>query len=446
MEKNKKGISNWELVIRAFALLLPVIFSSCSISKQISKQANTILLKDTAISSGHIGISIYEPATNKYWYNYDATKYFIPASNTKLFSLYAGMKYLGDSLVGLRYQIQKMGSEVIADIIPTGDPTFLLSEFKNQPVLDFLKTQKKIAINKLPYLKPLGKGWAWDDFQEIYMAPRSPFPMYGNILTIKWFNKDSLYIYPKYFNKETEKTDVFDSGFNLIKNFGSNHLIFTAGFDKTQNVTFESDLFTGINLLEDTLTNLDIAYTNHVLGTIDKTYNIIHSQPTDSLFKPMMHRSDNFFAEQTLLMASNEHLGFMNDEKIIDTILKLDLKDILQKPKWVDGSGLSRYNLFTPKSFVYILNKMKNEFGLERMKNILPTGGEGTLSSYFKKDAGFIYAKTGTLSNNCALSGYLITNKGKLLIFSVLANNYITGATPIRKAVEHFLQQLREKY
>ena len=152
-----------------------------------------------------------------------------------------------------------------------------------------------------------------------------------------------------------------------------------------------------------------------------------------------MHRSDNFFAEQTLLMASNEHLGYMSDEKIIDTILKTDLKDVPQKPKWVDGSGLSRYNLFTPQSFVYILNKIKNEFGWERMKNILPTGGTGTLSSYYKKDSGFIYAKTGTLSNNCALSGYLITKKGKLLIFSILANNYITGATPVRKAVEQFL-------
>jgi D-alanyl-D-alanine carboxypeptidase/D-alanyl-D-alanine-endopeptidase (penicillin-binding protein 4) len=200
-----------------------------------------------------------------------------------------------------------------------------------------------------------------------------------------------------------------------------------------------------IRLLNDTL-NKKIGDWSTFHATIPQFKNVIHTQPTDSLFKPMMHRSDNFFAEQTLLMASNEHLGFMNDEKIIDTILKLDLKDISQRPKWVDGSGLSRYNLFTPKSFVYLLNKMKNEFGLDRMKNILPTGGEGTLSSYFKKDAGFIYAKTGTLSNNCALSGYLITSKGKLLIFSVLANNYITGATPVRKAVEQFLQQLREKY
>jgi serine-type D-Ala-D-Ala carboxypeptidase/endopeptidase (penicillin-binding protein 4) len=172
----------------------------------------------------------------------------------------------------------------------------------------------------------------------------------------------------------------------------------------------------------------------------------IKSQPSDSLFKPMMHRSDNFFAEQSLLMVSNEYLGYMSDGKIIDTLLKYDLKDVPQKPKWVDGCGLSRYNLFTPQSFVYILNKTKNEFGWERLKNILPTGGTGTLSSYYKKDSGFIYAKTGTLSNNCALSGFLITKKGKVLIFSVLANNYTTGATPVRRAVEQFLLSIRENY
>lgn len=36
----------------------------------------------------------------------------------------------------------------------------------------------------------------------------------------------------------------------------------------------------------------------------------------------MLHRSDNFFAEQTLLMASNEFLGYMNEKDIIDTLLK----------------------------------------------------------------------------------------------------------------------------
>jgi D-alanyl-D-alanine carboxypeptidase/D-alanyl-D-alanine-endopeptidase (penicillin-binding protein 4) len=172
----------------------------------------------------------------------------------------------------------------------------------------------------------------------------------------------------------------------------------------------------------------------------------IHSQPLDSLLKPMMYESDNFFAEQSLLMVSNQLLGYMNDRKIVDSLLKTDFKDLPQKPYWADGSGLSHYNLFTPQDFVFLLNKIKSEYSWERIKNTLPTGGEGTLSSYYKDDAGFIYAKTGTLSNNCALSGYLITKKNKLLIFSILVNNYGTGATPVRRAVEKFIKGLREKY
>ncbi|HYO21981.1 MAG TPA: D-alanyl-D-alanine carboxypeptidase [Flavisolibacter sp.] len=172
----------------------------------------------------------------------------------------------------------------------------------------------------------------------------------------------------------------------------------------------------------------------------------MHSQPTDSLLKPMMHRSDNFFAEQSLLMVSNEALGVMNDAKIIDTILKTDFKDLPQKPRWVDGSGLSRYNLFTPQDFVFILNKMKNEFGMARIKEIFPTGGEGTLSSYYKTDSTFIYAKTGTLSGVVALSGFLTTRDGKELIFSVLVNNHQGSASNVRRAVEKFIQGIREKF
>ena len=160
----------------------------------------------------------------------------------------------------------------------------------------------------------------------------------------------------------------------------------------------------------------------------------------------MMHRSDNFFAEQSLLMVSNEVLGVMNDEKIIDTLLKKDFKDLPQKPRWVDGSGLSRYNLFSPQDFVAILNKMKNEFGLDRMKNIFPTGNEGTLSNYYRSETGYLFAKTGTLSGVVSLSGFLYTKKNTLLIFSVLVNNHNSSATAVRRAVEKFIEGIREKY
>ena len=49
--------------------------------------------------------SIYEPATNKYWYNFQADKYFVPASNTKLPTCYAAMKYLGDSLIPTKKEL-----------------------------------------------------------------------------------------------------------------------------------------------------------------------------------------------------------------------------------------------------------------------------------------------------------------------------------------------------
>ncbi len=487
MRQIKELNKNLALVIGQLGscLLILCFINSCSMSKRISKQASTILLSDTAIRTGHIGISIYEPATNTYWYNYDADKYFIPASNTKLFTLYAGMKYLGDSLVGLRYWEK---DSHITYILPTGDPTFLNPEFKNQTVFEFFKKNRSNLsfLKTNPEFEYFGNGWAWNDYNYDYMVERSVFPMYANVYT--FFNRGSKLISIPYFSPKgytnlvtsniynrNDSTKYYfselDSGF-LKRSPTSNEITYVETSRKftSQKIPIHIDYSKITEWLKDTIATSTI-YSNKIKEGLQENFDYyngkekqienlfnpasitknilfraVHSQPSDSLFKPMMHRSDNFFAEQTLLMASNEHLGYMSDEKIIDTILQRDLKDIPQKPKWVDGSGLSRYNLFTPKSFVYILNKTKNEFGWDRVKNILPTGGTGTLTNYFKKDSGFIYAKTGTLSNNCALSGYLITKKGKLLIFSILANNYITGATPVRKAVEKFLLSIREKY
>ncbi len=430
---------------------------SCSVSKQISKQADSILLNDTSISKGHIGISIYEPATGKYWYNHNADKYFIPASNTKLFTLYAGMKYLGDSLVGAR--VEETWNTI--RIYGTGDPTFLHPDFKFQPVFDYARSKKGNNVvflenedyNNIGALKPFGKGWSWDDYDQDYMPERNYFPVYGNVVRFSINSSGDLKIIPSYF-KDYSWWGKTDTSKFQIKRERSGNRFYIYGSQTTKQVaipfrtgdSYDINKFTTnivAHLLSDTL---GYEVTQATTGKQFKIYKPIRSQPSDSLFKPMMHNSDNFFAEQTLLMVSNEQLGYMSDEIMIDTLLKTDLKDVPQKPRWVDGSGLSRYNLFTPQSFVYILNKMKNEFGIERLKVILPTGGQGSLKNYFTGANSFIFAKTGTLSNNCALSGFLFTSKGKLLIFSVLVNNYPTGATPVRRAVEHFLYGIREKY
>ena len=73
------------------------VFSSCSVSKQIARSANEDVLSSKPLQAAHVGLSIFDPASNKYLYNYQGDKYFVPASNTKIPTCYAAMKYLGDS-------------------------------------------------------------------------------------------------------------------------------------------------------------------------------------------------------------------------------------------------------------------------------------------------------------------------------------------------------------
>ena len=438
----------------SFLILCSLFLISCSVSTKISKSAKSTVLNAAPLKTAHIGISIYDPETGKYLYNYQGDKYFVPASNTKIPTCYAAMKYLGDSLVGLRYDIN--GNCIT--IQGTGDPTFLLPEYANQPVLNFLNNQgSTICYTELSYsAAEWGNGWSWNDFDQSYMAPRSPMPVYGNIVrfqkqTALSVDADSLPsfsigISPTYFKRSSVTGNVGwknKNGFSVSRSWADNSfLVIPDEKSLYAEIPFTNTRTLILSLLQDTLKKIVLPYGRFK----NKLPGIIHSQPTDSLLKPMMHRSDNFFAEQSLLMVSNEHLGYMNDAKIIDTLLKTDFKDLPQKPRWADGSGLSRYNLFTPQDFVAILNKMKSEFGMERIKTIFPTGGEGTISSYYKAGNGYIYAKTGTLSGVVALSGFLYTKKGKLLIFSTLVNNHQATSTEVRRAVERFIESVREKY
>ncbi|MGV3530040.1 MAG: D-alanyl-D-alanine carboxypeptidase [Flavisolibacter sp.] len=118
-------------------VLLPfvVVFllASCSPAAHIRKSAEANVLQSGALRNAHVGISVYDAESNQYLYNYQGDKYFVPASNTKLPTCYAAMKFLGDSLPGLL--ISDLGDSLL--LTPTGDPTLLHADFSNQPVLTF---------------------------------------------------------------------------------------------------------------------------------------------------------------------------------------------------------------------------------------------------------------------------------------------------------------------
>ena len=439
-------------------VLTTALIQSCSPSHQIGRFAEKELAEQPGLTSAQLGISIYDPVKEKTLYDRQGDKYFIPASNTKLFSLYAGLKYLGDSLTGMRY----WENDTALFVQPSGDPSFLHHDYAAQPVIDLLrKTKKHIYLTDANWDEdPLGVGWSWNDYNDDYMPERSPFPVYGNL--IHWVQdsaSESFYSQPD-INWSVKFSTDSSKDFSVRRDPHQN--VFTIAGGGAHSKTIDVPFMTDVNesaaaLLKDTVgatvytrpaaPGEGVRYAGLKGGILPDRiarWRVVHSRPVDSLFKPMMHRSDNFFAEQTLLMVSNEKLGLMSDEAIIDTLLKTDLKDLPQKPYWVDGSGLSRNDLFTPRDFIWLLDKLRKEYGLDRLKVILPTGGTGTLSKYYKQDSGFIFAKTGSLSGVVALSGYLITRKNHLLLFSILLNN--NSDPVVRRKIEKFVQMIREKY
>lgn len=417
------------------------VLNACSAPHAIQQTAKQQLLSQPELQPAHVGIAIMDAASGNYLYQYQSNKYFIPASNTKLYTCFAAMKYLGDSLISMRYVDKGAG---VIELEGNGDPTFLHPGFPNQPAYQFLRKHSRIVLTNQNWKEPaLGAGWAWDDYKSDYMPERSVLPIFGNLATFKWIN-NQLQVIPSVFKPVNAIQP--NQPFTISRNWGSDSFYISPASSRMNSMSIPFHLSAPSKLaqiLADTLhTAVEAAQ-----FTLERWPDVvaIKSQPTDSVLSLMMHESDNFFAEQLLLMVSNDRFAVMNARKIIDSLLASDLSILPQKPKWMDGSGLSRYNLFTPQDMVTLLQLMKSSFAWNRITAILPTGNEGTLSGLYTNYAGKIYAKTGTLGNQVALSGYLITAKGKTLIFSVMVNAHQSAPQQIRKKIEGFLTQLIDR-
>ncbi|RYG04925.1 MAG: D-alanyl-D-alanine carboxypeptidase/D-alanyl-D-alanine-endopeptidase [Chitinophagaceae bacterium] len=439
-------------------ILFLLFLSACSMQKQIGRQLDGRVLNDRNLKNALVGVSIVDVSNGKPVFGYQSDKYFVPASNTKIFTCYAAMKFLGDSISGIEYS----ENDTAIFLLPTGDPTFLHQDFNDQPVVRFLQgSGKPLYITDLNWGDhAYGSGWSWDDYSSYYMAERSPLPVYGN--NIRWVQEKAaeaqlqstndepdvaIYSIPEINWKVTFMPDNPSKVFSVERVKDENIFLIEQGAEKKREVQvpfITKGLKAALELLPDTI--------HHEITELERSearfdnLKTIYSRPLDSVLKPMMQHSDNFFAEQILLMVANERFGSMNDALITDTILSAELKDLPQRPRWADGSGLSRFNLFTPEDFVWILSKMKDEFGMDRIRNVFATGGKGTLLNFYKSDSSFIFAKTGTLSGVVALSGFLYTRKNKLLCFSVLVNNHRGNAVEIRRRVEAFLTDIRQRY
>ncbi|MGV0936156.1 D-alanyl-D-alanine carboxypeptidase/D-alanyl-D-alanine-endopeptidase [Empedobacter falsenii] len=409
------------------------IFSSVQLFAQtelIEKHLNSDFY-----STQFTGFYLYDPITNEEIYNYNGNKFFIPASNTKIFTLYTAMKMLNDSIPAFKYQL--IGDEL--HIEGTGDPTFLHPKYKNTRALDFLKNNgSKIVFHWNNFdEESFLPGWTWDDFRKDYAPERSQFPIHENLVSISK-NGSSIKTFPTYFEELTEIREMPEP-----RNFYDNKF-YISNKKRTEKVPF----IVNETVIEKSLSQILGKPVDMVKTPMVNNPKVFYSQKSDDVYREMMENSDNFLAEHLLILASSTLPGKLSASETITFSKRYLLNDLKQQPEWFDGSGLSRYNLFTPQSFAQVLGKMYNEFPEQRLFSIFPIGGKtGTIKNRYKDSAQpYIYAKTGTLNNNVTLSGYLKTKSGRTLIFSLMNNNSIKDLSWIRNENEKLLRIIRDNY
>lgn len=432
---------------RLLTLSLPCLFLlACAADRQMSNKLGKIFKKSEVLKQYYSGFALYDLSAEQMIFEENADKYFTPASNTKLFTFYAGLKMVPDSIPSLRY-IENGDSLVFWG---TGDPSFLQSQLKSVKACDFLKSSgKKLFFAPGRYTGSFyGKGWQWDDYNDYYQAEINELPLFDNLVDFK--NVDGrLMVSPAYFSSKTSLDTAENArDFSVTRAVMENKFSYPPGTPPAsyhQKVPFKINLAATLRLLSDTLGTV-VESINMSMPTQAKT---LYGVKSDSVFKAMLLPSDNFIAEQLLLVYSNQLGQELSSSKAISYIQKTYLSALPDKFVWADGSGLSRYDLVTPRSMIKLLELIYKEVNNpKRLFSMLPAGGmSGTLkNAYPKTDQPFVFGKTGSLANVHNQSGYVVAKSGKTYLFSFLNNNFVLPTAEVRKEMVRIMTYIHENY
>ena len=108
----------------------------------------------------------------------------------------------------------------------------------------------------------------------------------------------------------------------------------------------------------------------------------------------------------------------------------------------LDGSGMSTHDLVAPRAFTTFLAYAARQPWFAQWRATLPEGGvDGTLLSRFSGALKHrVFAKTGTFSESRALSGYVVADSGRTVIFSILDDNHLPGTAADRDATNKIVE------
>lgn len=264
-----------------------------------------------------------------------------------------------------------------------------------------------IIVDEGPFAKPpYGSGWAWDDSGEDYQPEVTGLAVDGGVITIPAnFQAPWLRVEP---GAETAvmlvpgREGVLVTG-ELPDRLAPPHSSLRAG-ETLQKALAERGI--------------------HLRGTVrlgpsaGRELAVHESRPLEEVLRQALKVSDNLAME----------LIYRSSDKALPKALEG------QRLRRADGCGLSRYNLISARQLCLVLLSQPG------LTPLLPSGGEGTLARRFVdgRAAGQIRAKTGTLGNVSALTGYLAPGTSNECVFAIMINGHL-DSTAQRKAIEDSL-------
>jgi len=174
------------------------------------------------------------------------------------------------------------------------------------------------------------------------------------------------------------------------------------------------------------------------VGRVADTVVVLQSAPLSDVLRRMQKPSQNQIAELLFrtsgLRGSGD--GSADSARAVGARTLAGWGITTSDAAYRDGSGLSRHDYVTPRAIVRVLDAMRRSPWFATYREALPIAGvDGTIGNRMKGTPamGNARAKTGTLDKTRALSGYVTTADGRLIMFSMLSNNFTVPTRDVER-------------
>ena len=173
----------------------------------------------------------------------------------------------------------------------------------------------------------------------------------------------------------------------------------------------------------------------------------MYSPPVSTIVAGILEPSQNWMTEQTVRALGARYGDEGSWREGVDVVEAFLVNEVGVRPSDIsarDGSGLSFYNLVTPRAIVRILTEMHQMPWAAEYRDAMAEPGEedSTLENRLNGLEGRVFAKTGTISNVNSLSGYLVRDNGQEIAFSILSNGSGMPASRVRGAIDEIVRAL----